>query len=136
MKRILLCACAWFAILILGGCSDDEDSTELAGAWQAAKLVFTDVAGTQTESPLPASWSETLVLNPDGTFAFASTQAGRPRTGTGFWGESATGLVFIGRRESTQTYRLDGKTLVFSGAIPEGTYTLRWHKTAEAPELP
>jgi uncharacterized lipoprotein NlpE involved in copper resistance len=132
MNRLLLCAGGLAVLLLLGGCSDGSDSTELVGTWQAAKLVVTDTSGTRTETPLPASWSETLVLNLDGTFAFASTQNGRTRTGGGFWGETADGLVFAGRRETTRAYRLDGKTLVMSGAIPEGTYALRWRKTAAA----
>jgi hypothetical protein len=132
VNRLWLCAGGLAVLLILGGCSDDHDSTELAGTWQATKLVLTDAAGTRTEAPLPATWSETLVLNPDGTFAFASTHNGRTRTGNGFWGETADGLVFAGRRETTRAYRLDGKTLVLSGAIPEGAYALRWRKTAAA----
>lgn len=132
MSRQLLRAGGLAALLILGGCSDDSDDTHLPGTWQAARLVLTD-AGGRTDYPLPATWSETLVLHLDGTFAFASTQAGHTRTGEGFWSESADGLVFTGRRDTTRIYRLDGKTLVLSGTIPEGVYELHWRKTNADP---
>lgn len=120
------------AALVLAGCEADNDSTELAGTWQASKLVFTDAAGSRIESILPASWSETLVLNLDGTFAFTSTRSGRTQTGSGEWRETADGLVLVGRKEAARAYRFSEKSLVLSGVIPEGSYSLIWRRTAGA----
>lgn len=128
-RGLLLAATALF----LAACDDDDSgSASLPGTWQATEIVTTDAAGAEVTSALPAGWSETLVLHPDGTFSFVSVQSGRTRTGAGLWGITPEGLAFANQRETIRPYRLDGPTLVLSGAVPEGPYRLRWRQTAAA----
>ena len=119
------------AALLLSGCEDSQD-TSLDGTWQASKLVFTDAAGTRISDPLPATWVEMLLLKPDGTFSYSSTQAGKTVTGAGRWGYTETELVLAGKQDRRTDYRIDGDELVLSGDVPEGPYSLRWTKIAEA----
>jgi hypothetical protein len=127
LRRIplLLAALAIFAT----GCEDDN-STDLAGTWQASKLVFTPAGGARQSHPLPAAWQEQLSLNLDGSFTFSSTQAGKTATGRGRWGQTDTHLVLHQKRERRRPFRLDGKTLIISGNLPEGAYALQWRKSA------
>ena len=127
LRRILPLLAA--LALLATGCSDD-DSTDLAGTWQASKLVFTPPGGTPQTLPLPAAWQEQLALNLDGSFAYTATQAGKTSTGRGRWGQTATELVLLQKRERRLPCRLDGKTLILSGLLPEGAYALQWRKTA------
>lgn len=119
------------AALLLSGCEDTKD-TSLEGTWQATKLVCTDAVGARTAGPLPSTWVEMLLLKPDGTFSYSSTQAGKTVTGTGLWGHTETELVLAGKQERRTDYRIDGDELVLSGNIPEGPYSLYWSKIAGA----
>lgn len=123
---------SWILLAALTGCGGDDGTTSLEGTWQATKLVFTDTAGGELSEPLPATWVEVLALNPDGTFAYSSTQAGKTATGTGLWGLDGTSLVLAQQQEQPLEYRIDGDELVLSGYVPEGAYSLLWTKTAEA----
>ena len=116
----------------LTGCGSDEDTTRLEGTWQASKLLFTDTAGGELSEPLPATWVEILTLDPDGTFAYSSTQSGKTATGNGFWGLDGTNLVLAQQNEQPLEYRIDGDELILSGYVPEGAYALVWTKTTEA----
>jgi uncharacterized lipoprotein NlpE involved in copper resistance len=127
LRRIPLLLAA--LALLATGC-DDDDTTDLAGTWQASKLVFTPAGGARQSHPLPAAWQEQLSLNLDGSFSFSSTQAGRTATGRGRWAQTATELVLHQKRERRLASRLDGKTLIISGNLPEGAYALQWRKTA------
>ena len=119
------------AALLLSGCEDTKD-TSLEGTWQATKLVCTDAAGARTAGPLPSTWVEMLLLKPDGTFSYTSTQAGKTVTGSGLWGRTATELVLAQPAEQHIQYRIHGDDLILSGDIPEGPYSLHWTKIADA----
>lgn len=131
VKFLFLISLAGF-VAVLSGCGGDGDTASLEGTWQASKLAFTGVSGDELSEPLPATWVEILTLNPDGTFAYSSTQSGKTVTGTGFWGLDGTSLVLAQQREQPLEYRIDGHELVLSGYIPEGAYSLLWTKIAEA----
>jgi hypothetical protein len=125
---------AWLplaALMALTGC-EDSGNTSLEGTWQASKLGFTDASGAGFTESLPDGWAEVLVLNPDGSFSYSSTQAGKTATGTGRWGLEGSDLVLAQQKEQAREYRIDGDELALSGAIPEGAYSLYWMKIAEA----
>jgi len=122
---------SWMLLLIFvllnAGC-EDEDSTSLEGTWQAFKLVYYDMSGDESEHDLPEDWEEVLSLNPDGTFLSDSTQKGRTYTAKGSWSRTSDDLLFVQRGEGQMVYEIDGNTLVLSGNIPEGSFSLFWKK--------
>lgn len=117
---------------VLSGC-DDSNETSLDGTWKATKLSVTDASGQRISEALPDTWSEMLLLKPDGTFTYSSTQNGKVATGAGRWGISGTTLVLSQKHARSVEYRMDGDTLCLSGSVPEGAYTLRWTKIADIP---
>ena len=124
-----------FLLLAAGflcGC-DDSDEASLEGTWKATKLLATDASGRKIADALPDTWSEMLLLEPDGTFSYSSTQNGKVATGAGRWGISGTALVLSQAHERSVAYRMDGDLLCISGSVPEGAYTLIWKKIAEIP---
>jgi uncharacterized lipoprotein NlpE involved in copper resistance len=128
MRRIYqLSSLLLLATFFLTGC-EDEDTTSLAGTWQAFKIVLSGVSDSESEHPLPETWVEVLSLNPDGTFSSHSTQKGRTEAETGRWSYTPSNLILTQRGQDQIEYRMEGHTLVLSGNIPEAEFSLYWKK--------
>lgn len=120
LRRIL--AAGLFA-LMLCGCENDE-SCSPAGTWAVSGVTVIRADGSRVEKPTAPVWTERLIINPDGTFTYAST-FGSSSAGNGTWIMQDNVIAFSGSRKQFAC-RISGDSMIFSGSVPEGCYELRW----------
>jgi hypothetical protein len=107
------------------GC-ESNDSAGLQGQWQAESLTLNTPSGIEKKVTLDENWQESLTLNGDGSFSYASKQLGVSRSGTGNWIQNEDGTLTLSGENIG--YGLEGDSLVFKGSVPEGSYKVRYRK--------
>ena len=128
-KALAILLTLLMAVGLLAGCSQTgKDSSGSTSSGSSSEGAMADIAGTYVldGTPLGMPLQVYIVIKADGTFQLSNKQTGGDDKGSGTVGKSNDTYMLMysdstAETPKTATFKVEGKTLVFSTKVPYGS---------------